>query len=168
VARSRPSARREEDLRVPAAPEKPVEGEVLAPESSDRELSSRYARNLIANSGDVVKALAATFSVDVDEAERRMVELHDRARKAQRAATTITEVFERHDVGIEVRVAAMREALFDAKPEMRMAAVRLLNDMDVTSKQKRMGTTWEEFVARARAKSQKTLEPPKRARAAGS
>jgi hypothetical protein len=116
-----------------------------------KDLATVYARNLIAFDGDVIRALAATFGVSEDEATARMRELHERARGASRATTSIGEMFERHDVTSEVRIAKLREMMFSPQPAAALKAIDVLNDLDATQKAKRIGTTWETFVTRVRA-----------------
>jgi hypothetical protein len=141
--------------------------EVLPPEAPQsrrtaEDLATRYARSLIANKHlapdeQIVAALTDVFGVSPLEAQARMVELHERARGATRANTSIGDMFERHDLTVEVRLARLREMLFSTDPRVAIRAIEQLNEMDATSKSKRIGTTWETFARKARERARERL-----------
>jgi hypothetical protein len=79
--------------------------------------------------------------------------LHNVASGASRANTNVVDLFERHDLTFETRLARLREMFFSDNPGVALKAIEMITDMDATSKSKRMGSTWEDFVAKARAKS---------------
>jgi hypothetical protein len=118
---------------------------------SAKNLSTIYARNLVATGGDVIKSLAITFAISEDEASDRFMELHQQARGASRSNLSIGDMLERHDLTTEVRLAKLREAVFHPDPRVSLKAVEMVGELDATSKSKRIGTTWESFVQRVRA-----------------
>lgn len=132
----------DEDEHQPAIPRRRAE-----------DLFSKYARNLVAHKGDVILALAATYDITPDEAEIRMVELHEQARGASRANTSISDMIERHDLSAEVRLARTREMVFGDDPRVALRAIEVLNDMDATAKSRRIGNTWETFVRKVRERA---------------
>jgi len=130
-------------------------------EQRAQDLSTIYARNLVANRGDVVHALMATFEVPEKEALARMEELHSIARGSSRSNTNAADIIERHDLTLEVRLAKIRELLFSPNPGVALKAIELANEMDATSKTKRFGTTWEDFIRKARENALKNVTPGK-------
>lgn len=153
-ARKNPSA---PDPREPLSIGAVREEQALLPPEVPRrkaeDIASRYARALMANQGDVVKALAIVFGVSEDEATQRMVELHEQARGATRANTSVGDMIERHDLSIEMRVARMRQIVYGVNDAAALKAIDVLNEMDASSKTKRIGTTWEALVKRVRDKA---------------
>lgn len=126
------------------------------PKRSLEDLSSRYARALVAfarEPNQIAKALAEVYGITVQEAGDRMVELHEKIRGAVRTNMNVGDMIERHDVSIEVRIARTREMVFSADDRTAIRAIEMLNDMDATAKSKRIGNTWETFVRRAREKA---------------
>jgi hypothetical protein len=115
------------------------------------DLSSRYARNLIAYDGDLEKALSKTFGISEEEAALNLAELHDRARGASRVNTNMVDMMERHDLTIEPRLAKLREHMFSPIPAVSLKAIDAITELDATAKSRRIGTSWETFVARVRA-----------------
>jgi len=157
--RHRPARDPREPLPVGVIEEEPVAltgvatkiDPVAMEKRSSENIATFYARALVAYEGDVAKALATVFGISREEAELNMVELHERARSSSRANTSVSDMFERHDLTSEVRLAKLREMLFSPTPAVALKAIDMLGDLDATSKAKRMGTTWESFVQRVRA-----------------
>ena len=114
------------------------------------DISTRYARALVAYNGDIAKALAKTFNIPEDEAAMNMVELHDRARGASRVNSNMVDMMERHDLTIEVRLAKLREHQFSPVPAVSLKAIEAISELDASAKSRRTGTTWEAFVSRVR------------------
>lgn len=136
---------------APALTGKATKIDVALEKRSSENLATFYARALIAYNGDVVKSLATVFGVTEGEAELNMVELHEKARSSSRANTSISDMFERHDLTPEIRFAKLREMMFSPQPAVALKAIDMLNDQDATAKAKRIGSTWESFVSRVRA-----------------
>jgi hypothetical protein len=129
--------------------------EVLPPVPGDNKkaenISTIYAKALVAQQGDVVGALSNVFDVSRDYALANMVALHERARGASRANNSMSDMIERHDLTTEVRLAKVREMLFHDNPAVAMKAIDLINEMDATAKSKRIGQSWESFLVRVKA-----------------
>jgi hypothetical protein len=135
-------------------PEGTTTGEVVRMDANDKQtaenLASAYARALVAYDGNIEKALAKVFKITEEEALNNMVELHDRARGASRVNTNMTDMMERHDLTTETRLAKLREHMFSPIPAVSLKAIDAITELDSTAKSKRIGTTWETFVARVR------------------
>lgn len=116
-----------------------------------------YTRALVANNGDIVKALAAAYNISEEAAAKDMVKLHDDIRSHSRAGVSLQEMLEKHDLTRETRLAVMREALFSPLPAVRLKAVEMLDEVDMTAKAARVGSTWDEIVriAKNRAMTKK-------------
>lgn len=122
-----------------------------------KHLVAKYALNLTASVGDVARALAATYEIPVEEANAKMVELHEHIRGASKTHTDLSDLFERFDLGTPVLLARLREMLFSPKEAVALKAIEMATDMNATSKAKRIGTTWEQLVSGVRAKAKADL-----------
>lgn len=114
--------------------------------ASGADKATLYARGLVANNGNIAKALASAYNIPEEEAERRMVELHEDVRKHSRSGISLQEMLERHDLTRESRLAVLREALFSRNPGVALKAVEMLDEVDMTAKAARIGSTWDEIV----------------------
>jgi hypothetical protein len=131
---------------------------VASPISADKnekrtaeDLSTKYARALVAYNGNIEKALAKVFNISEEDALMNMAELHNKARASSRINANATDMMERHDLTSEVRMAKLREHMFSPIPAVSLKAIDAISELDATAKAKRIGTSWETFVARVRA-----------------
>jgi hypothetical protein len=128
-------------------------------DKGSRERFTMYARNLIGTHGDIVKAVCLTLGKDpendddVADVTANLAKYHEQIRAASRNNRNIGELFETHDVTLEVRVVMLRELMFHPDPAVRLRAIDFLNEMDETSKAARIGSSWEETVRLAKARA---------------
>ena len=139
--------------------QKPITGQAVRMDGAldARELQLKFARNLVAFRGDKLPALAATFDCTIEEATRDMLMLSRRITGAAKAIPSTAEVIEDHDLGVNVRVAKLREHLHSPKEAVSMKAIDMINDMDATLRSKKQGTSWEHFAQGAREKAKQQL-----------
>ncbi len=129
-----------------------------------KKLVDKYARNLTAHNGDVAIALAYTYEIPIEEAQKRMVELHDHIVGATKTHTDVSGMVERYDLGMNVRLAKLREMMFSPKEAVALKAIEMATEFDATTKAKRIGTTWEQLVTGVRAKAKAELSRGKKAK----
>lgn len=77
----------------------------------------------------IVPALARVFSISMEEAEKRQVELHDALSDAART-TTFGDALRKKNVDLPARVARLSGFFYSDNPKVALVAAKMLNDMD--------------------------------------
>jgi hypothetical protein len=114
-----------------------------------------YARALVANNGDIIEALAAAYGITRAEAEKDAIKLHEDVRSYSRSGISLQEMLEKHDLTREARLAILRDALFSPQPAVRLKAVEMIDEVDMTAKAARIGNTWDDIVRIAKDRAQR-------------
>lgn len=128
-------------------------------EAASKDTFSRYARNLFAQKGDLVRAIAITIGknpddpIDVAYVTEHLEELHGQIRATSRSATSVTELLEKHDLTLETRLVLLRDLLFSPVPAVQLKAMEMIGELDETAKSKRIGSKMEDIFRIARAKA---------------
>lgn len=160
--RGRPKKEETDDPRAPIAvgtletpPQKPHIPDEVQIEGAQR--YTLYARALVANGGQPIPALMAAFGIEEKEAVERAIELRDEIRKYSRSGVSLQELLEKHDLTSELRIATLREMLFSTNPAVKLKAIEMIDQMDVTAKSRRIGTTWDDIVRVAKDRASRAL-----------
>ena len=93
----------------------------------------------------LVPALAKCFAISYQEAEKRQVELHDALSDAARTFT-FGDALRKKNVDLPARVAMLADSAYSGDKREKLAALKMLNDMDegATASQEE---TIEDFIA---------------------
>lgn len=156
--RGRPPKAENEDPRIALPSGVVLEEKHQKQTKNDRtgsDMFSVYVRNLASSRGDPIPALAATYGISVEEATERAQELHDKIRVNSRSGMALQEMLERHDLTREVRIAILRGCLFHDNPAVQLKAIEMLEEVDMTAKAARIGSSWEDLVRMVKEKASK-------------
>ncbi|MGB8520795.1 MAG: hypothetical protein WCD38_11600 [Candidatus Tumulicola sp.] len=133
------------------------EAKAIDPVSASKAVLDRYARAIVVSGGDPVPALAQAFEISEEEAQRRMIELHDKIVGTSKANAADADLLERYDMTTHVRLALLRDMAFSPKEAVKLKALEMITEMDASSKVKHRGTSFEKFMEIARGKAAVTM-----------
>ena len=77
----------------------------------------------------LVPALAQTFRIPIEEAERRQLELHDALSGAARGVT-FGDALRKKNADLPARVARAADFMYSTNPKLALVGLKMLNDMD--------------------------------------
>jgi len=129
------------------------EAKRIDPVAASKAVLDRYARALVVSEGDPIPALAQAFEISEEEAQSRMVELHDKIVGTSKANAADADMLERYDMTAQVRLALLRDLAFSSKEAVKLKALEMITEMDASSKVKHRGTSFEKFMEIARGKA---------------
>jgi hypothetical protein len=158
--RGRPSGAEADDPRLPmpVGHADEIQVEQTAGSKDARQLYTKYARNLVQTKGNVPEAIRLTMDLDHEPTNEEIVEYHEKLRGASKSFQTVSEIIERNDAGLPVRIAVLTDLMHSDVPAARIAAARELGEIDETAKAARIGNTWEDSVRRAKLKAAQKLK----------